>query len=44
MKKPPEKLFITHAEPEAARRFARSVEQRYGWKPVIPAYGDEYEL
>ncbi len=43
-KKPPEKLFITHAEPEAAQQFARSVEQRYRWKPIIPAYGDEYEL
>jgi metallo-beta-lactamase family protein len=43
-KQAPQNLFIVHSEAAAAQRFAALMEQRFGWKAIIPEYKSEYTL
>ncbi|MGQ9751675.1 MAG: MBL fold metallo-hydrolase RNA specificity domain-containing protein [Thermoanaerobaculaceae bacterium] len=40
----PERVFVTHGEPEAARAFANLLEEKLGWSCHLPAYGEHVEL
>jgi metallo-beta-lactamase family protein len=40
----PRKLFITHAEPQAAAAMRRHIEEQLGWRVGVPALGDVEEL
>lgn len=42
--KPPQRLFVTHGEPDAARYFACFLRERTGWQLSVPAYLDKYVL
>lgn len=37
----PERLFVTHGEPQASRTFADLARRNLGWETVVPAYGSE---
>lgn len=37
-------VFTTHGEPQAAAAMARHIRDRFGWKVVVPDYGDTIEL
>jgi len=41
---PPARLFLTHGEKESARHLSDLILKKKGWKVVIPAYLDEWEL
>jgi len=34
----PQKVFITHGEPEAASALKEKIEDKYGWKCMVPEY------
>jgi len=40
LKNPPRRLFVTHGEPDSARRFADFVAVRAGWDTTVPSYQD----
>lgn len=40
----PRKVFITHAEPEAAQSLKEKIEDRYRWQCVVPDYLQTEEL
>lgn len=40
----PQRVFITHGEPEAANAMGEHIIQRFGWKVDVPQYGDRFEL
>jgi metallo-beta-lactamase family protein len=40
----PKKVFITHGEPVASDALRRTVEERMGWKCVVPEYRETYDL
>jgi len=40
----PKQLFVTHGEFKTAQYFARSVEEKMGWKTFVPSYKDETAL
>lgn len=42
--RPPERIFIVHGEPEAARGLKQKIEDRFGWDTVIPEFGESFEL
>ncbi|MBD3184993.1 MBL fold metallo-hydrolase [Candidatus Poribacteria bacterium] len=44
IKEKPRHVFVTHGEPEAARSFARLLNDQKGWKTSVPAYRDEVNL
>jgi len=35
---PPKKIFLTHGEPEAATSLQKKIQEKFGWKVVIPEY------
>lgn len=37
-KKPPQKVFITHGEPEASAALKTKIEEKLGWSCVLPDY------
>lgn len=37
---PPETVFVTHGEPEAALAFARRIGDELGWMAVVPSHGE----
>jgi len=41
---PPERIFITHGEPEAAEAMANRIRERFGWATETPQYGERFEL
>jgi metallo-beta-lactamase family protein len=41
---PPNKVFTTHGEPEAASAMAEHIRQRFGWNVEAPVYGQTVEL
>lgn len=44
LKRAPEKIFIVHGEPAAARTFREKIRARYGWESVIPKLFDIEEI
>jgi metallo-beta-lactamase family protein len=42
--RPPERVFLTHGEPEASQALAEKIRSRFGWKVEIPAFGETVEL
>lgn len=42
--RPPEKTFIVHGEPDAAKAMADHIEQKFGWQVVLPTLGERYEI
>lgn len=40
----PEKVFITHGQPESAQSLKQKIEKRFGWSVVIPKYLDSFDL
>lgn len=40
----PERIFITHGEPEASQALAEKIRSRFGWKVEVPAFGESVEL
>ena len=41
---PPEKVFTTHGEPDAAAAMAQHIRDRFGWEVVVPQYLQNVEL
>jgi metallo-beta-lactamase family protein len=37
-KKPPKKVFLIHGEPESSLNLKNKIEEKFGWKCVIPDY------
>ena len=44
LKKPPERVLVTHGEEEAALSFAGFLEEQTGWKTYVPKYEEEVRL
>jgi metallo-beta-lactamase family protein len=44
LKNTPEKVFVTHGEPEAAEGFKNYLHEKTGWNCVVPKYMDEVIL
>jgi metallo-beta-lactamase family protein len=42
--RPPKQIFVTHGEPEAARAFASTLEEKLGWAVSVPRYLDRAAL
>lgn len=40
----PRQLFVTHGEPKTSQYFAKSVEDKMGWKTFVPSYKSEVVL
>jgi metallo-beta-lactamase family protein len=38
LKKAPDTTFITHGEAESAMAFAKLIEEKKGWKTMVPEY------
>jgi metallo-beta-lactamase family protein len=43
-KAPPRQTFITHGEPEAADALRRRVEEKFGWRTLVPEYRETVRL
>jgi metallo-beta-lactamase family protein len=44
LKQPPQRVFLTHGDEEAAVSFAELVQQKLGWPVTLPHYQDTVEL
>ena len=44
MPSPPQRVFVTHGEPEAAEAMAGHIRERFGWTVEVPQYGEKFEL
>ncbi len=42
--KPPKKVFIVHGDEEASHSMAQKIRDTYGWKVVIPKFGESFDL
>ncbi len=42
--KPPRQIFLTHGEESASLALAEEIENQFGWKVAVPAYGESYEF
>ncbi len=40
----PKTVFTTHGEPEAASAMAEHIREEFGWKVIVPEYGQTVEL
>ncbi len=43
-KTPPERLFLTHGEPESSLAFAAELRKTLGWQVSVPQYREVAEL
>ncbi len=41
---PPQKVFVTHGEPEASQQFAELIRKELGWLCHLPHYGEQVNL
>lgn len=41
---PPRMVFTTHGDPEAAEAMAGHIRERFGWKVLVPHYGQTIDL
>ena len=44
LQRAPRTVFTTHGEPDAAEAMAGHIRERFGWKVVVPEYGQRVEL
>jgi metallo-beta-lactamase family protein len=44
LKRSPKHVFVTHGEPESAKKFAQHLEDEKGWRVSVPNYQDEVVL
>jgi metallo-beta-lactamase family protein len=44
LKRPPQHVFLTHGDEEAARHFAGEIQQHFGWSTSLPEYQQGVEL
>ncbi|MCS6873437.1 MAG: MBL fold metallo-hydrolase [Pyrinomonadaceae bacterium] len=44
LQKAPKMVFTTHGEPEASSAMAERIQDRFGWKVVVPQYGQKLPL
>ncbi len=44
LRRPPQRLFLVHGEPEAAQALQAAIQQQLGIRAEIPAYGDRVTL
>jgi metallo-beta-lactamase family protein len=44
LRRPPRRLFLVHGEDEAAEALAARIRDRLGWDPVVPEFGQSYEI
>jgi metallo-beta-lactamase family protein len=44
MPRAPQRVFVTHGEPDAAHAFAAALARQLHWKAEVPAHGDAVEL
>lgn len=44
LRRPPQRVFVTHGEPGAAQNLARLIRDKTGWKTAVPEYQDEVLL
>jgi metallo-beta-lactamase family protein len=44
LRKPPQHVFVTHGEAEAAKHFAGLLREKKGWETSVPDYQDEVVL
>ena len=44
LNKDPEKIFLTHGEPDSADAFAEKLAKEWGWKAVVPDLGESHTL
>lgn len=42
--KPPRQVFLNHGEPDAARALKEKIEEKFGWRVIIPHYLDLFDL
>ncbi|MFM8347906.1 MAG: MBL fold metallo-hydrolase RNA specificity domain-containing protein, partial [Bacteroidota bacterium] len=40
----PKKVFITHGEPEVAKKFATTLMEKRNWNGIIPEYLETFRL
>jgi metallo-beta-lactamase family protein len=40
----PQRVFVTHGEPDAAQAMAGHISERFGWAIEVPQYGEKFEL
>lgn len=40
----PKKVFLTHGEIKASQALQRKIEECFGWKVIIPTYGESFDL
>jgi len=43
-KSAPERVFLTHGEPEASMAFAQAIRRELGWRTSVPRMGDEIDI
>lgn len=41
---PPERVFLTHGEPEPIDSLSRLVQSKLGWNVIAPEYGSSFSL
>jgi metallo-beta-lactamase family protein len=41
---PPQTVFVTHGETAAAESLKLKIEEKFGWKAVVPKYADSFDL
>lgn len=40
----PQKVFLTHGEPQSAQSLKVKIEKRFGWQVIIPKYQESFDL
>jgi metallo-beta-lactamase family protein len=43
-KQSPKFTFITHGEPEAAKTFSKTINEKLGWESIVPEYLESVNL
>lgn len=43
-KSPPKYTFVTHGEPEIAKSFSKTINEKFGWQTVVPNYLESFSL
>ena len=44
LKTVPKTVFTTHGEPESAQAMAEHIRERFGWRVIVPGYGQTFKL
>lgn len=43
-KEPPQKIFVTHGEPDSAQHLARVLKEKFNTEVIVPKYLEQYDL